>query len=65
MISLPAMLVLEAKNGETGQQPNVDILEESSTVPAIPGEFLNLSEGSSNYAGKTCAMSAGLGGRKW
>ena len=42
------MLVLEAKNGETGQQPNVDILEESSTVPAIPGEFLNLRQGSSD-----------------
>ena len=37
-------MVLEAKNGETGQHPNVDILEESSTAPAIPGEFLNLSQ---------------------
>ena len=42
------MLVLEAKNGETGQHPNVDKLEESSTAPAIPGEFLNLSERSSH-----------------
>ena len=32
-------------NGETGQ---FDILEESSTAPAIPGEFLNLSERSSD-----------------
>ena len=48
MISLPAMLVLEAKNGETGQHIIVDILEESSTAPAIPGEFLNLSERSSH-----------------
>ena len=48
MVSLPALLVLEAKSGETGQHLNVDILEESSTVPAIPGEFLNLRQRSSH-----------------
>ena len=48
MISHPALLVLEAKNCETGQHPNVDILEESSTAPAIPGEFLNLRQLSSH-----------------
>ena len=55
MISLPA-LVLEAKSGETGQQHILGVIDSASNSWRVSQSQAALI--SSNYAGKTCAMSA-------